>query len=83
MRGAAKIAALSERRIARWGAFYAFFPAVEEAQPRGQVARSDPFGQYAFDTSMEAQDRAAGSRLTALRKPLRGKVMTRWMLYGL
>jgi hypothetical protein len=34
-------------------AFYHFFPPVEEAQRRGRIATSDPFGQYAFDSSRE------------------------------
>jgi hypothetical protein len=52
-------------------AFYDFFPAVEEARRKAQIASSDPFGQNAFDASTKRHDRAAGSRLAALRKPLR------------
>ena len=44
IRAAAKLATLSERRIPRWVAFNSFFPAVEEAQLKGQVVKDDPFG---------------------------------------
>jgi hypothetical protein len=35
------------------GGFLPLLPAVEEAQRRGRIATSDPFGQYAFDSSRE------------------------------
>ena len=44
VRAAAKLATLSERRVLRWVAFNGFFPAVEEAQRKGQVVKDDPFG---------------------------------------
>jgi hypothetical protein len=53
VRAAAKLAALSERRILRWVAFNGFFPAVEEAQRKGQVVKDDPLGQGAYDAGAE------------------------------
>ena len=53
VRAAAKLATLSERRILRWVAFNGFFPAVEKAQRRGQIAKADPFGKVAFDAGAE------------------------------
>jgi hypothetical protein len=53
IRGAAKLAGLTERRILRWVAFNGFFPAVEEAQRKGQVVKDDPFGQAAYDAGAE------------------------------
>jgi hypothetical protein len=47
------LAALTERRILRWVAFNGFFPAVEEAQRKGRVAKDDPFGQAAYDAVAE------------------------------
>jgi hypothetical protein len=37
----------------KMGGFLPLLPAVEEAQRRGRIATSDPFGQYAFDSSRE------------------------------
>jgi hypothetical protein len=53
VRAAAKLATLSERRILRWVAFNGFFPAVEEAQRKGQVVKDDPLGQGAYDAGAE------------------------------
>ena len=53
VRASAKLAGLTERRIARWVAFNGFFPPVEDAQHKGQVAKDDPSGREAYDASAE------------------------------
>jgi len=53
VRGAAKVASLSERRILRWVAFNGFLPAVKEAQRKGQLVKGDPFSQRAFDAGID------------------------------
>src|ERR1700729_184093 len=53
VRGAAKLAALSKRRILRWVAFNGFLPAAQEAKRKGQIAKGDPFGQSAFEAGIE------------------------------
>lgn len=53
VREAAKLAGLSERRIARWVAFYGFGPTVKAAQRKGRVAKADPRGGKAVDAMVE------------------------------
>jgi hypothetical protein len=53
VREAAKLAALSGRRIARWVPFYGFFPPVEGGSAQRPDRHQRSFGQYAFDASRE------------------------------
>jgi hypothetical protein len=56
VRGAAKLAALTERRILRWVAFDGFLPEVEKAQRKGRRAKHDPFGVEASKALIELND---------------------------
>jgi hypothetical protein len=59
VRGAAKIAELSERRIVRWVAFNDFFPAIKKAQNKGRRTKHDPFGVNASKALIELNDALA------------------------
>lgn len=53
MRDGAKLAGLSEHRVARWVAFNGFGPAVIAAQQKGRIAQADPFTGEAVDASVD------------------------------
>lgn len=53
VREAAKMAGLSERRVARWVAFNGFLPTIRKAQRKGKTARNKPFSDEAFASLTE------------------------------